>query len=200
MGIAFEFQEGQTPIDESEREGLKISSISTQAELDQLEQLNIEKAIGWTIGRRLRAEKILTEAFLKMIHKRMFSEVWKWAGEFRRTDKNIGVPWYRVGTDVHQLCNDALYWVQNETYPPAEIALRFKHRLVSIHCFPNGNGRHSRIMADLLMECVFDLPVFSWRGSGLVKADEQRNAYIKALRAADGGNVQPLLEFAVGSG
>ncbi|MEM9526515.1 MAG: mobile mystery protein B, partial [Bacteroidota bacterium] len=123
----------------------------------------------------------------------------KWAGEFRRTDKNIGVPWYRVGVETRQLCEDALYWVENNTFPPPELAIRFKHRLVSIHCFPNGNGRHSRIMADLLMECVFDLPFFGWQGSGLVKPDEQRSAYIAALRKADSGEIKPLLSFAVKS-
>jgi len=192
------YQEGQTPIDDSERAGLKVKAISTQAELDQLEQLNIEKAISWTIGRKWEAEEVLTIDFLQALHRRMFKDVWKWAGTFRRTDKNIGISWFQVSIETRRLCDDALFWVQHQTYAPEEIAVRFKHRLVSIHCFPNGNGRHSRIMADLLMEGVFDLPIFSWQGSGLVRADEQRTAYISALQQADVGDVKPLLVFAAG--
>ena len=100
-----------------------------------------------------------------------------------------------VGRELKKLCDDTLFWVENETFPQAEIALRFKHRLVSIHCFPNGNGRHSRIMADVLMENVFGQEPFSWRAAGMVSAGEERKMYIAALRTADRGDFAPLLKF-----
>ncbi|MEL7160706.1 MAG: mobile mystery protein B [Bacteroidota bacterium] len=199
MGLILEYDNGQTPIAEEEKAGLKIKAISLQSELDEFELRNIREASHWVAGKKFSPETALHEAFLCELHQRMFNKVWKWAGKFRRTDKNIGVPWYEVPVATRRLCDDTRFWVENATYPPAEIAIRFKHRLVSIHCFPNGNGRHSRIMADLLLECVFDQPAFSWRGSGLVRADEQRMAYIRALRRADVGEIGPLLSFAWGN-
>jgi Fic-DOC domain mobile mystery protein B len=195
MGFVINYEEGQTPIAEAERRGLKLP-LSTQGELDEVEQLNIEKAMVWLLGQEFTAEQVLTETFMKKLHKKMFAEIWKWAGKFRQTEKNIGVPWVQVGRKLKILCDDALFWVEHETFPPKEIALRFKHRLVSIHCFPNGNGRHSRMMADVLMEQVFGLPAFSWSAGNLISATEERKIYIAALRAADQQDMGPLLDFA----
>ena len=196
MGLKLKYEEGQTPLDENEKEGLKIKSITTQGELDEFEQLNIEKAVEWTIRTNLKAEKILTEKFVKDLHKRMYGEVWKWAGEFRRSEKNIGIAWTRIGMELRNLLNDTKYWIENNTYSPEEIAIRFKHRIVSIHCFPNGNGRHSRLMADIIIESIFGKEIFSWHQSNMAKADETRKEYINSLREADNGNIIPLIEFA----
>lgn len=198
MGLKLEYHEGQTPLDETEKGGLRIASVTTHAELDELEQLNLEKALAWVIQSRFKPQKILTEKFLKTLHKRMFSDVWKWAGEFRKTDKNIGTKWPFVPIELKQLLDDTNYWIGNETYPADEIAIRFKHRLVSIHCFANGNGRHSRLMADIIAETVFKEDVFSWNSSRMSKPDEVRKAYISALREADNGNINPLIDFARG--
>lgn len=196
MGLDLKYQDGQTPIDEEEKEGLKIKSITTQKELDEFEQLNIEKAIEWTIHANLKPEKILTEKFIKDLHKKMYSDVWKWAGEFRRTNKNIGIDWTQIAIELKNLIDDTRYWIQNRTYSPVEIAIRFKHRIVAIHCFPNGNGRHSRVMADIIIESIFGKEVFTWHESNMVKADEVRKSYILALKEADNGNIIPLIEFA----
>ena len=155
MGLEFDYKDGQTPLDEEEKEGLKIKSITTQGELDEFEQLNIEKAVEWTIHTKFKIEKILTEKFVKDLHKRMYGDVWKWAGEFRKTQKNIGIQWTQIGIELKNLLDDTKYWIENKTFPSEEIAIRFKHRIVSIHCFPNGNGRHSRMMADIIMESIF---------------------------------------------
>lgn len=152
MGLNINYIEGQTPLSEDEQEGLKIFSITTREELDEFEQLNIEKAIQWTFGKKLKAEQLFSEKFIKDLHKRMYGDVWKWAGTFRTSEKNIGIKSYLIGVELKQLLDDAIYWTQNKTYNSQETAIRFKHRLVSIHCFANGNGRHSRLMADLIME------------------------------------------------
>ncbi|SEQ30183.1 mobile mystery protein B [Neolewinella agarilytica] len=196
MGLKYNHEEGQTPISEDEMPGLKVKSITLQRELDEFELLNITKAKIWLKKQKLTPEAALSEAFLKKLHKKMFGDVWKWAGVFRRSEKNIGVSWVMIGRELRILLDDTLFWIENETFPPAEIALRFKHRLVSIHCFPNGNGRHSRIMADVLMENVFGQTAFSWRAAGMVSASEERRRYIAALRAADGGDYGLLLDFA----
>lgn len=196
MGLEKKYEEGQTTLDEDEKEDLKIKSITTQGELDEFEQLNIEKAVEWTIHAKLKPEKILTEKFIKDLHKRMYGDVWKWAGEFRKSEKNIGISWTRIGIELKNLLEDTKYWIENNTYSPDEIAIRFKHRIVSIHCFPNGNGRHSRMMADIIMESIFDEDLFTWHQSNMVKANETRKEYINALREADNGNVKPLIEFA----
>ncbi|MFN3136926.1 MAG: mobile mystery protein B [Allomuricauda sp.] len=196
MGLELSHAYGQTPLDEEEREGLKIKSISTQKELDEFEQLNIEKAILWTIRTKPKAENILTEKFIKALHQKMYGDVWKWAGEFRKSEKNIGMAWHQIPMELKNLLDDTTYWVAHNTYAPEETAIRFKHRLVSIHCFPNGNGRHSRIMADIIMEFVFGKDIFSWHQSNMVKPDATRKKYIQALREADRGNIESLILFA----
>lgn len=196
MGLNLEYEDGQTPLSEEEKRGLKIKTISTHSELDEHEQRNIEKAIEWTIHSNFSNNQILSEQFIRDLHKKMFSEVWKWAGSFRLSEKNIGVPWVRVGTELRQLLDDTKYWINNNTYQADEAAVRFKHRLVNIHCFPNGNGRHSRIMADIIIETIFDREVFTWHYSNMVKADDVRLKYIAAIREGDQGNIKPLIEFA----
>lgn len=196
MGLDLQYKNGQTPLDEEEKEGLKIKSITTQGELDEFEQLNIEKAVEWTIHNNLKPERILTEKFVKDLHKKMYGDVWKWAGEFRKSDKNLGIKWTQIGIELKTLIDDAKYWIENNTYTPEEIAIRFKHRIVAIHCFPNGNGRHSRMMADIIMESIFGGKNFSWHQSNMVKADDTRKEYIAALRKADNGDINPLIEFA----
>ncbi|PKP60427.1 cell filamentation protein Fic [Candidatus Atribacteria bacterium HGW-Atribacteria-1] len=196
MGLELNYTDGQTPLDEVEMEGLKIKSITTQEELNEFEQLNIEKAVEWTIHTNLKPERILTEKFLKEFHKKMYGDVWKWAGEFRKSDKNIGIKWTQIGIELKNLLDDTKYWIDNNTFSPEEISIRFKHRIVAIHCFPNGNGRHSRMIADIIMESIFGKEIFSWHKSNMVKADDTRKAYIIALRKADNGDIIPLIEFA----
>lgn len=196
MGLDLDYQDGQTPLDEEEKEGLRIESITTRSELNEFEQQNIEEAFLWVLGRSFQVELVLTEAFLRILHKRMLGDVWKWAGDFRKSNKNIGVDMWQIPTTLRSLLDDAKYWVENKTYSPVEIALRFKHRLVSIHCFPNGNGRHSRLMADILIEKVFKQAVFTWGAAGKNKDKDIRVVYLKALKAADKGDYKLLLKFA----
>lgn len=185
--------EANTPLEAEEREQLIPTYITTRAELNEAEQVNITRASLWL--RRARNVDVLDDAFLRDLHKRMFGEVWKWAGQYRKTPRNIGIDAYRIPMAVRELVQDARYWVDNGTFPPDEIAIRFSHRLVSIHPFPNGNGRHSRLVADLLaME--LGQPRFTWGRANLVDPGETRRAYVAALRAADGGEIEPLLAFA----
>lgn len=185
--------EANTPLEAEEREQLIPTYITTRAELNEAEQVNITQASLWL--RRARNVDVLDDAFLRDLHKRMFGEVWKWAGQYRKTPRNIGIDAYRIPIAVRELVHDARYWVDNETYPPDEIAIRFSHRLVSIHPFPNGNGRHSRLVADLLA-MKLGRPRFTWGRANLVDPGETRRAYVAALRAADGGEIEPLLAFA----
>jgi Fic-DOC domain mobile mystery protein B len=196
MGLNSDYIDGQTPLNEEEQNGLLIPSITTREELDEFEQLNIEKAIQWTFGKKWKAEQLFSEKFVKDLHKRMYGEVWKWAGAFRESEKNLGIKSYLIPAELKVLLDDALFWVENDTYSPDELAIRFKHRLVSIHCFSNGNGRHSRLMADLIMEKLFNATFFSWGSSNLVKATETRKGYIKAVKMADKQDLQPLIVFA----
>jgi len=196
MGLELRYIDGQTPLDEDEKDSLKIKSITTQGELDEFEQLNIEKAVEWTIHTNLKPERILAEKFIKDLHTKMYGDVWKWAGEFRTSEKNIGVRSYLIATQLKQLLDDALFWVKNSTYNAEELAIRFKHRLVSIHCFANGNGRHSRLMADLIMEKIYHRNFFSWGGTNLVKATKTRESYIKAIKKADKQDISQLIAFA----
>ena len=196
MGLNLAYTDGQTPLDEDEKEDLLINSISTRAELDEFEQKNIEDAIQWSLTRKFKAAQILSEFFIKDLHKRMYGSVWKWAGQYRKTNKNIGVDKLETSTTLRSLIDDAKYWLENSVYEPDEFAIRFKHRLVSIHCFPNGNGRHSRMIADIIIEKIYKQPVFSWGDSSFSEETDIRDKYLKALRKADKGNFDLLLKFA----
>ncbi len=196
MGLKLDYIDGQTPIDDEEREGLLIETISTRSELDEFEQHNIEGAILWVLGRKFSARQVFDEAFICNVHKRMYGNVWAWAGEFRKTDKNLGIDKFKIPVELKVLCDDALYWFQNGSYPPIETAIRFKHRLVSIHCFPNGNGRHSRLMADIIVEKLYGLQPFSWGFENLTIGGAARAGYLQAVKAADRGDLLPLITFA----
>lgn len=196
MGLNLDYHNGQTPIDEDEKQGLRIASITTREELDEFEQLNIQKAIEFYLrGKKRNAKSILTQRFILNVHNRMFGDVWDWAGTFRKTNKNIGVDKFQIPIRVHQLLENTKYWIQHKTFCEREIALRFKHELVSIHLFPNGNGRHSRLLADILMKHVFHRSPFHWGHQNLEKKNGLRDRYIAALRQADKGNLKELLDF-----
>jgi Fic-DOC domain mobile mystery protein B len=198
MGIEFKYEEGQTPLDEEEKEGLLISIITNRGELNEFEQLNIQKAVEWTLRRKFKKERILTEEFIKELHKRMFKDVWKWAGTFRNTNKNMGIDYFRIATELRKLLDDTKFWIVQQTYEPDEIAIRFKHRIVSIHCFANGNGRHSRLIADVIIDHIFEKPIYPWGNSNSVDVRKNYLAAIRlaAIRLADQGEIQSLIEFA----
>ncbi|MFN8299941.1 MAG: mobile mystery protein B [Chitinophagales bacterium] len=196
MGLNLDYINGQTPLDEDEKDGLLITTIATRGELDEFEQHNIERAIQWEMGRTFKPEEVFTEQFIRNVHKRMYKDVWAWAGKFRTTNKNIGTDRWQIAIALRQLLEDVRFWHANNTYPPDEIVIRFKHRIVSIHCFPNGNGRHSRLMADILIEKIYKQPPFTWGAANLSDAGVVRTNYLKALRAADNGDYNPLLAFA----
>lgn len=196
MGLDLKYIEGQTPLEEEEKEGLLIPTITTREELDEFEQKNIEEAFLWIWGKKLKKETIFTEKFVRELHKRMYGHIWKWAGDFRQTNKNIGIEYWKISTELKMLLDDALFWIEQGTFPADEMAVIFKHRLVSIHCFPNGNGRHSRLMADIIVSKIFGLEVFSWGSDNLSHETNARETYIRAVKSADKGDYSELVKFA----
>lgn len=186
-----EHDDASTPLSAEEREGLLPSYITLRSELNEAEQANILEAYGWAFARQ---RNVLDEKFLSTLHKRMYRNVWRWAGTYRNSQKNIGIEFYRIPTELRTLLDDCRHWIENDTYPPDEIAVRFHHRLVAIHCYPNGNGRHARIATDLLLVAL-GRDRFSWGSTNLVNADATRAAYVAALRAADKHDYTALLAF-----
>jgi Fic-DOC domain mobile mystery protein B len=187
---------GATPVADDEQGGL-IPSIQTRAELNQLEAANIDIAVVAT--RRLRPTSALRRVTevqgLLNLHGLMFGEVWRWAGQVRRTDKNIGAPKEQVRERLKALCDDVAFQIEHKTYDPDEVAVRFHHRLVSIHPFANGNGRHARLAADVLITAMGGKP-FQWGGRSLTSRGPIRARYLEALRGADAGDITQLLVFA----
>lgn len=186
-------QDGQTPLDPDERAALIPRHIETKGALNDWEQENILQATKWL--RRAKIPEVLSESFCRDLHRRMFNKTWKWAGTFRKSGKNIGCDWALIAVKLNQLLGNARYWVENDTFTPDELTARFHHALVWIHPFPNGNGRHSRMMADALLKQL-GRPVFSWGSdANLVRANAVRARYLGALRAADQGDFADLLSF-----
>ncbi|MHC4212957.1 MAG: mobile mystery protein B [Planctomycetota bacterium] len=182
--IELNYPEGASPIDTNEIEGLLLTHITTRDELDRWEQENINEALAWLEEHKIT--DILNESFMKLLHKKMFCNVWKWAGRFRQSEKNIGVSWYKIPVELKQLCDDVKYWIKNKTFSDDEIAARFHHRLVSIHLFPNG---------DILLENILNKPLFTWGNANLVKSGDDRKRYIESLIAADRGDYGLLMDF-----
>ena len=185
---------GATPLGPDELTGLKFGHITTRGELDELEQANIAQGLLWL--ERIRGRDVLSEDFLRTLHKRLFGDVWEWAGTFRRHETNIGCAPFDIAPRLHVLLDDARVWSDGGVYPPLEAAARFHHRMVQIHLFPNGNGRHARIAADIFLERHFEYPAIDWTDGFDLQADNmRRDSYIKALQSADRGQLGPLLEF-----
>lgn len=191
--MEFNYPEGATPLDPNEIAGLLLTHITTRSELDRWEQDNINEALAWLEQRK--PKDILNELFMKQLHKRMFGNVWKWAGDLRRTEKNLGVPFYQISIELKKLCDDVEYWIENKTFSEDEIAARFHHRLVSIHLFPNGNGRHARLIADILLENILNKPPFTWGSGNLAAAGLDRTKYIESLVTADRKDYELLMDF-----
>ena len=190
-----EYPEGATPLDLNEMDGIKHKHVTTRGELDHLEQANIQSGLRWL--KRSRRRDLLTEIYVRHLHRKLFGDVWKWAGTFRTTEKNIGVEPREIAVQLRLLLDDVQFWIAKQTYSPQEIALRFHHRLVLIHPFPNGNGRLARVMADALLSKVFDQPPLDWTGKENVESmGPRRRTYISALQEADRGNYDSLLAFA----
>jgi Fic-DOC domain mobile mystery protein B len=186
-----EQDDASTPLTEEEREDLILSYITLRRELNEAEQANILEAEEWAFTRK---RDVLDERFLNNLHNRMFGRVWRWAGRYRRSGKNVGVDAYRIPQELRQLLDDCRYWIENATYEPDEIAARFHHKLVWIHLYPNGNGRHGRLATDLLLVALGQ-PRFTWGSVNLVDPGTTRQAYVESLRAADKHDIAPLLDF-----
>jgi Fic-DOC domain mobile mystery protein B len=184
-----------TPLDPALRSDLIQTWVTTRADLNEAEQENIVKGAAWARRHRGGADALLKEDFSKSLHKQMFGEVWKWAGKYRQHALNIGIPSHLVAVEMPMMFDDARYWVDNKTFLPDEIAVRLHHRLTQIHGFPNGNGRHARMMADLLIGKIGGEP-FTW-GCGVIRdAGALRATYVQALKAADNHEIEPILAFA----
>ena len=192
MALNLLYPDGATPLDPDEANRLIPRHITTHADLNEWEAANILKAQQWLYSRRRSG--VLSEDFCIALHRRMFADTWRWAGSFRRTDKNIGCDWRYVGIKLRDLLADTRHWLNHRTFSADEAATRFHHRLVAIHCFPNGNGRHARMMADALLIEMDEAP-FTWGKGDLITANAVRHQYLDALVAADGGDPSKLLAF-----
>lgn len=192
MTEPFETDDNATPLTPDERNGLIPTHVTLRGELNELEQHNILEADRWAFSRK---RNVVDEAFLRGLHRRMFNGVRRWAGTYRASERNLGVAHYRIEPDLRQIIDDARFWVEHRSYPDDELAVRFHHRLVSVHPFPNGNGRWSRLAADLLIVRQ-GRDRFTW-GRANIQADRNaRRMYIDALHAADDHDLGPLISFA----
>jgi Fic-DOC domain mobile mystery protein B len=190
-----EVKDASTAISLEDAAALK-PNLATQRELDQWEYKNTLAGRAWALNsRRLKRMDPLTEPYIRELHLRMFNETWRWAGKYRTRNPNLGVPHHEIRDRLGQLLGDARHWLENGIYDLDEIAVRVHHQVVFIHPFPNGNGRHTRLLADVIVARGGRVP-FSWGPDNLVAAGAARDEYIKALKQADLGDTQGLLKFA----
>lgn len=183
-----------TPLSPDERADMIPSHITNRDELNQFEARGVADGDRWAFSRR-RGD-LLTAEFLSRLHKRMFGDVWKWAGTYsKEARRRIGVDHHLIEPQLRELFDTVRYWIDHKSYAPDEIAVRFHHRLTQIHPYPNGNGRLARFAADLLVTELGG-ERFTWGRASLVEAAEARRAYVDALHGADGNVIEPLIKFA----
>jgi Fic-DOC domain mobile mystery protein B len=195
MELKTVYQPGQAQLEKEELGGLKITGITILSEVLPHETKNITKATTWAEKNQFGPEKIFTEPFLKEIHKRMFCDVWDWAGKYRLGNKTMGVDFKLIRQELKQLFSNTMFWIENESYDPDEIAIRFMHRLLQIQCFPDGNARHAQLMADIVSEHILNGEIFTW-GSSLNDPKQAREKFLDALKKADKGKMDDLLKIA----
>ena len=184
---------GATPVTGDDLEGLLLPHVATRKDLDFWEFRNILKGEEWAFA--AHAEDMLSEEFVRELHRRMYGDVWNWAGDFRRRQTNIGVPPVQIREQLRVLLDDTAFWIDAQTWPPDELLTRFHHRMVWIHPFRNGNGRHARLMADVLAVRRCGVPPFTWGSADLSNQGRDRDRYIRALKCADAGDYTELLAF-----
>jgi Fic-DOC domain mobile mystery protein B len=186
---------GATSLTPDELLGLKVKHITNRGELNELESANIVEGLTW-LEQRPKSFDVLTDEAARKVHKRLFGQIWDWAGVYRLTEKNIGVPVWHISTEMRTCLDDARYWRENGTYEPLEATARLHHKLVWVHPFANGNGRWARIMADSYLAGIDKEVLLDWSGGGTLVADSDHRArYIAALRAADGYDFGPMIDF-----
>ena len=184
-----------TPLSHDEVIGLIPTWIATRQDLNLAEFSNINSAQSQAKWRNLSTSKLLDDLQVRLLHKAMFGNVWTWAGQYRARNLNIGIDFVNVALEVRNLLENATYWFASNGGEQVEIdACILHHRLVSIHPFANGNGRHARFFVDLILESK-GLPPFTWGGAALTDASENRSSYISALKQADRGDISALLSF-----
>lgn len=183
--------DGHTSLSDQDQLGLIPTYIATRGELFEAEQRNIAEAL---LRRRPSLDVLLDDKYLRELHKAMFGKVWRWAGRYRLRETNIGIDPYQIPMAVRVLIDDARAWLEYRTYEPDELTARFHHRLVAVHPFPNGNGRHGRVAADYLVTALGRGP-FTWGANLDVDTDQLRAAYRLALQRADENHLAELLAF-----
>lgn len=195
LHVEFQYAPGATPLDPDEAAGLVATHITNQGDLNAWEQINIAQGDRWAARQKKR--DLLDEGFIRELHRQMFDKTWQWAGTFRNSNKNISVDWTQVAVRLRNLLDNSKYQIENHVYDADEIAVRFHHQLVWIHPFPNGNGRHARLMADLLAMRL-GRPRLTWGGgkASVITVGELRKQYLAALRVADQGQINDLIAFA----
>ena len=192
--MQFEYAPGATPIDPDEALDLIPKHISTQADLNAWEEMNIVEGANWIA--RQKIIQGLDEGLVREMHSRMFNKTWLWAGTFRKSAKSIGIDWTQIAVALKNLLDNTAYQIENQAVPIDEIVVRFHHQLLLIHAFPNGNGRHARLIADALIVNLGGKR-FSWGGNtSIATLGLTRQNYLSALRAADKGDIKPLMLFA----
>ena len=189
---------GQTPIDDDEKQAL-IPSLNTLEELNVWEHENIIEARKWALNPRVIGRyDVFDVNFLLKLHEKMLDKTWKWAGQLRTSGKNIGCDPYQIRTELKTLCDDANYWIEHQTYSVEQLALVFHHRLVKIHLFPNGNGRHARLVSDCIIKKYAPAKKIDWQGKNFRSSEELRKNYILSLRKADSGSYLELFDLFLG--
>ena len=186
-------RDGSTPLDHDQVIGIRFSHLTTMGELDEIEDLNIQKGMEWL--NRQKGDDYLSTEFLCKLHERLFGDVWKWAGKFRTSEVNISKyrP-YDIGPQLKNFFEDIKLWIEGGSMSWDEISAEAHHRLVTIHPFPNGNGRTTRIYTEYLQKRN-QQPVSSWGASLAHDSKARRDLYIQSLRNADKGNFEALIAF-----
>ena len=178
----FKDRGGQTPLPPELQKGLISKNVQTIGELDEYEEQNIAEGMVWLEDSNANS---LNYSFWLRLHKKLFGNVWNWAGEIRSHDLGNADFLYpeKVRPALMQLIGDAEYWFKNDTYPKKETIARIHEKLLTIHPFANGNGRWSRILTEYICkQNKIDIP--KWNLKSKDDPQKRRKEYIEAVELA----------------
>lgn len=196
MTTLIENPEGATPLSPDDMLGLKHKHVDTREQLNELEAANILQGQIWASTlKKPTLDSIFDRAFVTNLHKALFGDVWEWAGIFRQRQLNIGIDPKNIPVDLHNFLEDAKCWVEFKHYDNLELSARIQHRLVQIHPFVNGNGRHSRIFTDIVRVYLLGEKPMKWAYAKLEDLTEERSSYITGLRKADEGDFSVFIKY-----
>lgn len=138
----------------------------------------------------------LSTSLILEIHKIAFSELYDWAGKWRKTEVYVG---QLIPPKPNKVLHSMYQFLDNLNFKISISKNRTEHidslvyahyEFIKIHPFNNGNGRTGRILMNLVALKFGYKPLELYHREG-----QSRKLYINAMKDADNGNFNTLSQL-----